>query len=73
VTPRESALSAGIVCADAGTTDPRRVVEALAADGISATVTPYATRHVRFGCGLAVDEADVDAAVAAMARIARTG
>ena len=38
---------------------------------ISASVTPYAERHVRLGCGLAVDEADVDAAVAAMARIAR--
>jgi hypothetical protein len=36
-------------------------------------VTPYAGRYLRFGCGLAVDEADVDAAVAAVARIARHG
>jgi selenocysteine lyase/cysteine desulfurase len=73
VTPRAPELSAGIVCADAGTSDPRRVVEALAAERISASVTPYAQRHVRFGCGLAVDEADVDAAVAALVRIGRRG
>jgi selenocysteine lyase/cysteine desulfurase len=73
VTPRDSDLSAGIVCADIAGVDPGRAVQALAADRISATVTPYAERHVRFGCGLAVDEDDVDAAVAAMARIAHRG
>jgi hypothetical protein len=48
-------------------------VQALAAERISASVTPYAERHVRFGCGLAVHEDDVDAAVAAVAEIARHG
>jgi selenocysteine lyase/cysteine desulfurase len=71
VTPRDEELSAGIVCADIAGVDPRRAVRALAADRISASVTPYAERHVRFGCGLAVDEGDVEAAVAAVARIAR--
>lgn len=73
VTPRRSELSAGLVCADIAGVDPGRAVQALAADRISATVTPYAQRHLRFGCGLAVDEGDVDAAVASVARIARRG
>jgi selenocysteine lyase/cysteine desulfurase len=73
VTPRSVDLSAGLVCADIAGVDPGRAVDALAAERISATVTPYAVRHLRFGCGLAVDEDDVDAAVAAVARIARRG
>jgi selenocysteine lyase/cysteine desulfurase len=73
LTPRDPGLSAGIVCADIAGTDPGAAVQALAAERISASVTPYAERHLRFGCGLAVDEADVDAAVAAVARIARHG
>jgi selenocysteine lyase/cysteine desulfurase len=73
LTPRDDDLSAGIVCADIAGVEPGRAVQALAAERISASVTPYAERHVRFGCGLAVDEDDVDAAVAAVARIARHG
>jgi hypothetical protein len=61
------------VCADIAGVDPGRAVQALAAERISATVTPYAERHLRFGCGLAVDEDDVDAAVATVAQIARGG
>jgi selenocysteine lyase/cysteine desulfurase len=73
VTPAEPDVSAGLVCADIAGVDPGRAVQALAADRISATVTPYAQRHLRFGCGLAVEESDVDAAVAAVARIALGG
>jgi selenocysteine lyase/cysteine desulfurase len=73
MTPRAPELSSGLVCADVAGIDPGDVVERLAAARISAGVTPYAERHVRFGCGLAVDEDDVDAAVAAVARIARRG
>jgi selenocysteine lyase/cysteine desulfurase len=73
VTPGGGGLSAGLVCADIAGVDPGRAVAALAAERISATVTPYAQRHLRFGCGLAVDEDDVDAAIAALARIARRG
>jgi selenocysteine lyase/cysteine desulfurase len=71
VTPRAPELSSGLVCADVAGVEPREVVERLATARISASVTPYAERHVRLGCGLAVDEADVDAAVAALAKIAR--
>jgi selenocysteine lyase/cysteine desulfurase len=73
VTPRAPELSSGLVCADLSGVDPGKAVQALAADRISASVTPYAERHLRFGCGLAVDEDDVDAAVANVARIARGG
>jgi selenocysteine lyase/cysteine desulfurase len=73
VTPHQDDLSAGIVCADIAGVEPGRAVQALAAERISSSVTPYAERHVRFGCGLAVDEDDVDAAVAAVSRIARHG
>jgi selenocysteine lyase/cysteine desulfurase len=73
VTPRDPGLSAGLVCADIAGVDPGKAVQALAAERISATVTPYAQRHLRFGCGLAVDEADVDAALSNVARIARSG
>jgi len=71
VTPRAPELSAALVCADISGVEPGDAVRRLAAARISASVTPYAERHVRLGCGLAVDEADVDAAVAAVARIAR--
>ena len=40
-----------------------------ARDGVLGSVTPYAVEHVRLGCGLQVDEADVDAAIAAVARL----
>jgi selenocysteine lyase/cysteine desulfurase len=71
VTPASPLLSSGLVCADVDGVEPGDAVERLAAGRISASVTPYAERHVRLGCGLAVDEDDVDAAVAALARIAR--
>ena len=73
VTPRSDDVSAGLVCARIAGVDPGRAVQALAAERISATVTPYAERYLRLGCGLAVDEADVDAAVAAIGRVARHG
>jgi selenocysteine lyase/cysteine desulfurase len=73
VTPRSPELSSGLVCADVASVDAPNVVDRLAAARISASVPPYAERHVRFGCGLAVDERDVDAAVAEIARIARGG
>ena len=63
-------LSAGIVCFDVAGLDPGEAVERLAREHrIAASVTPYAERHVRFGTGLWVDEADVDAAVSAVARL----
>jgi selenocysteine lyase/cysteine desulfurase len=63
VTPRDPAVSAGIVCFDVDGQSSADSVNALARKGIRASVTPYAVTHVRLGCSLHVLEADVDAAV----------
>ena len=70
VTPMTERLSAGIVCFDVQGVDPGEAVQRLAREHrIAASVTPYAERHVRFGTGLWVDERDVDAALAAIAKL----
>jgi selenocysteine lyase/cysteine desulfurase len=70
VTPMAERLSAGIVCFDIDGLDPGQAVERLRREHrVAASVTPYAERHVRFGTGLWVDEADVDAALGAIARL----
>ena len=70
VTPMAERLSAGIVCFDVDGLDPGEAVERLRREHrIAASVTPYAERHVRFGTGLWADEADVDAALSAIARL----
>jgi selenocysteine lyase/cysteine desulfurase len=67
VTPRSARLSAGIVCVDMRGRSADAVVERLFAQHrVVASVTPYATRYVRFGPGLYSTEADVDAAVAGL-------
>jgi selenocysteine lyase/cysteine desulfurase len=70
VTPMSPSLSAGIVCFDVGGLRAGEVVERLRTEHkIAASVTPYATEHVRFGAGLWNDEADVDAAIRAVSRL----
>ena len=69
VTPMSPSLSAGIVCFDVGGLRAGEVVERLAGDKIAASVTPYATEHVRLGPGIWNDEADVDAAIRAVRRL----
>jgi selenocysteine lyase/cysteine desulfurase len=71
VTPEAENVSAGMVCFDVEGVQARDAVLRLAAEHrVLATVTPYATEHVRLGCGLQVDEADVDAAIAGVAALA---
>ena len=66
VTPRDEALSAGIVCAEIGA-DARGVVEALQAEHrVIASVTPYATEYVRFGPSIANTQEDVAQALEAV-------
>jgi len=70
VTPMAERISAGIVCFDIDGIDPGEAVVRLRREHrIAASVTPYAERHVRFGTGLWTDEADVDAALSAIARL----
>jgi selenocysteine lyase/cysteine desulfurase len=71
VTPMPENLSSGLVCFEVAGLQPRAVVERLRSEHrIAATVTPYATEHVRLGTGLWVDEDDVDAAIAAVRALA---
>jgi selenocysteine lyase/cysteine desulfurase len=70
VTPMSPALSAGIVCFDVDGMPAGDAVERLRSEHrIGASVTPYATEHVRLGTGLWVDEADVAAGVHAVSRL----
>jgi selenocysteine lyase/cysteine desulfurase len=70
VTPLSPSLSAGIVCFDVTGMRAGEAVERLRSEHeIGASVTPYATEHVRLGPGLWVDETDVDAAIRAVSRL----
>jgi selenocysteine lyase/cysteine desulfurase len=63
VTPRDPAVSAGIVCFEVDGMDAPTVVSRLLERRIRASVTPYAVEYARLGTSLHVDAADVDAAV----------
>ena len=68
VTPLDPAVSSGLVCCRAER--PDEAVRRLAAEhSIVASVTPYATEYLRLGTSLTVDEADVDAAIGAVAAV----
>ena len=69
VTPMAEEVSAGIVCFEVDGLDPPTAVMRLRERRIAASVTPYAQPYVRLGTGLWVDEADVDAALAAITRL----
>ena len=69
VTPMAEEVSAGIVCFEVDGLDPPTAVMRLKERRIAASVTPYAQPYVRLGTGLWVDEADVDAALAAIAKL----
>jgi selenocysteine lyase/cysteine desulfurase len=63
ITPRDPAVSSGIVCFEVDGMDAETAVSRLLERRIRASVTPYAQRYVRLGTSLHVDAADVDAAV----------
>ena len=70
VTPMAEEVSAGIVCFEVDGLDPITAVDRLRHEHkVAASVTPYAEPYVRLGTGLWVDEADVDAALSAVARL----
>lgn len=65
-TPQSPGLSAGLVCFEVSGYEPSEVRARLAARGIVASVTPYATRYVRLGPGIVNTPEHVDAAVRAI-------
>jgi selenocysteine lyase/cysteine desulfurase len=70
-TPRDEALSAGLVCCEVHGTDPGEVVDRLREDHrVVASVTPYRTRYVRFGPSVANQGGDVRRGIEAVAAIA---
>ena len=70
-TPRDDALSSGLVCVDVlGTPAPEAVARLRDEHRVVASATPYATRYLRFGPSVANTEDDVDRTLAAVASVA---
>jgi selenocysteine lyase/cysteine desulfurase len=72
-TPRDEALSAGLVCCEVKDVDPGEVVDRLREEHrVVASVTPYRTRYVRFGPSVANHADDVRRGIEAVDAIARS-
>ncbi len=66
-TPRDPALSAGLVCCQIGTIDPQQAVARLRETyRIGASVTPYRTPLVRFGPTIVNTDDDIEATLKAV-------
>jgi selenocysteine lyase/cysteine desulfurase len=71
ITPRDPALSSGIVCCNVDGVDPGAVLQSLWAEhNIIVSVTPYREQFVRFGPSIVTTPKQVDDAVRAVAGIA---
>jgi selenocysteine lyase/cysteine desulfurase len=70
VTPDDPALSAGIVCCEAGM-DAYAAVAMLREAGVVASVTPYEQRYLRFGPSIVTTPAQMDRVVDAVRRLSR--
>ncbi len=70
-TPADPEISAGIVCFKLDSADPDEAVSRLRERGVRVSVAPYATRNLRAGATLAVDEAGIERALAEIGRLAR--
>ena len=71
-TPRAAALSAGVNAFEVAGHKPEAVVAKLLEQKIIASTSPYAVSYARLSAGLMNDEADVDRAVAEVAKIAKS-
>jgi len=70
VTPLAEELSAGVVCFDVDGLSAPEVRGRLLADGVVASVTPYAVQHVRLGTSIVTSPAEVDQALRSIAALA---
>lgn len=66
VTPLDAGVSAGIVCVDVPGMPPPDAMVTLREQGISTSVTPYATSYLRLGPSIVTSPDEVDAAVEAV-------
>lgn len=69
-TPLDDELSAGIICFEVDGLTPDQAVDRLAQRRIVASRSPYDPTYVRLAAGLLNSEADVDAAITAVASLA---
>ena len=69
ITPLDDNLSAGIVSFDVVGYGARRAVEALRDKRVIASAAPYATTHIRLTPSITNNEADIEAALAAVAAL----
>lgn len=66
ITPRDPALSAGIVCCDIPGKHPTAMVSVLAALKVIASVTPYDPPYLRFGPSMLNTSEDIEATLRAL-------
>jgi selenocysteine lyase/cysteine desulfurase len=69
-TPKDEAVSAGLVTFELDGQRPDQVVDSLRSKGIVASVTPYAAEYVRLGTTVLVSEDDVYVALREIAALA---
>lgn len=70
ITPLSESISSGIVCFDIDGVSAGSAVDRLAERGVVATVTPYATTHVRLAPSIVNTPDEVDAAISAVREVA---
>lgn len=69
-TPMDPALSAGIICFEVKGVEPGEVVKRLLKKKVLASSSPYKVSYARLAPSICNDEAEVDAALAAVAELA---
>ena len=70
LTPRDAALSAGIICFEVQGRTPEETVQRLLERKVIASTSPYKVTHARLAPSLVNDERQVEAAVRAVYEIA---
>src|SRR5205823_13554689 len=70
LTPRDAALSAGIICFEVQGRTPEETVQRLLERKVIASTSPYKVTHARLAPSLVNDERQVEAAVRAVREIA---
>ena len=68
-TPRDASVRSGICAFEVAGRQPSQVVRELREKGVVASTSPYSPTYVRLSFGIANSEADVDAAVSAVASL----